>query len=622
VVANLSRFVNYAELDLSAFKGMVPVELFGYTRFPAIGELPYFLTLGPHSFYWFKLEQPRISEARAAAEGFEPPRLEVADSWENILQGRARTALERILPAYLLSCRWFGGKAQPIRLVKNIDMIPFSADSITAFFTTWEVQYIGKTPETYLLPLAFAAGDRAFELRQANPQAVIAQLKLKEENLETEGILYDAIYNPQFCKSLLPALERSRRSKGGRAEIHSHPSRKFRALAGDLETPLEPALLKAEQSNTSLIYGDRLIFKLFRRVTEGINPDVEIGRFLTEKTSFAYVPPLAGFFEIRKGPGEPATIGILQALVPNQGDAWRYTLDSLGRYFEEVLSHQLAPQEAAVPDQRLAELAAQETPPLVQELMGGYLSSARLLGQRTGELHIALASDAKDPVFAPEPFTALYRRSLYQSLRTLADQSLSLLQQRLRGLSPEVRAEAEKVLKLEGAIFDRLRRIVDKKMTGMRIRGHGDFHLGQVLFTGKDFVIIDFEGEPVRPITERRLKRSPLRDVAAMLRSFNYAALSKLRNDSIRPEDAVQLRPWARFWDFWVSVNYLRGYFSATASSSFMPKSQDELSLMLSAYTLEKAVYELGYELNNRPNWVDIPIAGILELMKSQEARE
>jgi maltose alpha-D-glucosyltransferase / alpha-amylase len=157
-------------------------------------------------------------------------------------------------------------------------------------------------------------------------------------------------------------------------------------------------------------------------------------------------------------------------------------------------------------------------------------------------------------------------------------------------------------------------------MTGMRIRCHGDFHLGQVLFTGKDFVIIDFEGEPARPITERRLKRSPLRDVASMLRSFNYAGLSKLRNNSVRPEDALQLKPWARFWDCWVSVTFLKGYLEATTNASFTPKSAEEFDLMLSVHMLEKAIYELGYELNNRPNWVDVPIAGILQIVKPEES--
>jgi maltose alpha-D-glucosyltransferase / alpha-amylase len=620
VVANLSRFVNYVELDLAAYKGMVPVELFGHTRFPTIGELPYFLTLGPHSFYWFKLEQARISETRAAAEGFEPARLEIADSWENILYGRARTTLERAFPDYLLTCRWFGGKAQPIRSVRNVDIVPFSIDSVTAFFTTWEVQYTGGTPETYLLLLAFAAGDRAFELRQTHPQSVVAQLKIKDKSAETEGVLYDALYDPQFCQALLASVKRGRRLKGDNAEIHAQPSKSFRTLAGDAEATLEPSLMRGEQSNTSIVYGDRFILKFFRRTSEGLNPDVEIGRFITEKTAFANVPPLAGFLEMRKQQGEPATIGILQGLIINQGDAWHYTLDSLGRYFEEVLTRHPASEAALIPDRPLAEIAAQETPELVRELMGPYLASALLLGQRTGELHKALASDVKDPAFAPEPFTALYRRSLYQSFRTLADQSLSLLETRLPGLREEIRPEAAKILKLESVIVDRLRQILDKKMTGMRIRIHGDFHLGQVLYTGKDFVVIDFEGEPARPITERRLKRSPLRDVAGMLRSFNYAALSKLRNNSVRPEDAAQLKPWARFWDFWVSASFVKGYSETTTNASFLPKSQDEFNLMLSIYVLEKAIYELAYELNNRPDWADVPVAGILQIVQPEEA--
>ena len=620
VVANLSRFVNYVELDLAAYKGTVPVELFGHTRFPAIGELPYFLTLGPHSFYWFKLEQLRISQTRAVVEGFEPPRLEVADSWEDVLYGNVRTTLERSFPAYLLTCRWFGGKAQSIRSVKNIDIVPFAMDSVTAFFTTWEVQYSGGTPERYLLPLAFASGDRAFELRQTHSEAVIAQLKIKDKDSETEGLLYDALYDPRFCKSLLLSVQRGRRFKGDGVEIRPHPSKSFRALAGNAAASLEPSLLKGEQSNTSIIYGDRLILKFFRRVSEGLNPDVEIGRFITEQTSFANVPPLAGFFEMRKGQGEPATLGILQGLVSHQGDAWRYTLDSLGRYFEEIVSRHPSFDGGAVFEKSLTDLTAQEIPPLARDLMGSYLSSALLLGQRTGELHRALASDVKDPAFTPEPFTALYRRSLYQSLRTLADQSLSLLTTRLQNLPETTRPDAERIVKLENAIFERLRQIIDRKMTGMRIRCHGDFHLGQVLFTGKDFVIIDFEGEPARSLTDRRLKRSPLRDVAAMLRSFNYASLSKLKNHSIRPEDAAQLKPWAHFWDVWVSVNYLKGYFQATANSSFMPKSQEEFSFMLGIHVLEKAIYELGYELNSRPDWVDVPIAGILEMMQADDS--
>jgi maltose alpha-D-glucosyltransferase/alpha-amylase len=242
-----------------------------------------------------------------------------------------------------------------------------------------------------------------------------------------------------------------------------------------------------------------------------------------------------------------------------------------------------------------------------------------LLGQRTGELHRALASDLKTPAFAPEPFTTLYRRSLYQSMRTQADQSLNLLGKRLKDLPDPIRANADKVLKLKNVIFARFRQLLDGNSTAMRIRGHGDFHLGQVLFTGKDFVIIDFEGEPTRPLGERRMKRSPLRDVAGMLRSFNYAATVKLKSETTRTDDPVLLRPWARFWNRWVSVAYLRGYLDATAQAGFLPTTRGELAFLLDIHLLEKATYELAYELNNRPDFVDVPIMGILDILHSSD---
>jgi maltose alpha-D-glucosyltransferase/alpha-amylase len=616
VVANLSRFVQYVELDLSAYKGLVPVELFGHTRFPAIGELPYFAMLGPHSFYWFKLEPSRISAA--AAQGLEPARLDVSGPWENIFYGRARGSLERILPSYLLTCRWFGGKAQGIRSVKLIHAVPVATETITAFFTTWEVQYTGGNAETYLLPLALATGERSSELRQANPQAPLAQLKVHEQDSEYEGILYDALYDPSFCKSLLDAVARGRRFKTDGVEVRAHAGKLLRA-GGNPPTALEPSLIKGEQSNTSIVYGDKFIMKFFRRLSEGVNPDLEIGRFLTEKTTFAHVPPVAGFIEFRKGRGEPATAAIVQGFVPNEGDAWRYTLDSLGHYFEKILTRHPASEGPVIPAVSLIELAQADVPPLVADLMGDYIASALLLGQRTRELHEALASDNQDSAFAPEPFTALYRRSLYQSLRTSADQTLALLAQRLPKLPEQVRPDAEKMLKLETTIFARFRQIVDRKITGMRIRCHGDLHLGQVLFTGKDFIITDFEGEPARSITERRIKRSRLRDVASMLRSFDYAAQSKLKGNSIEAEKMSQLKIWARFWSIWAAVHYLKGYFRVTGKSSLMPKTQEEIRLALETYTLEKAIYEVAYELNNRPDWVEIPIKSILEILQPEQ---
>jgi maltose alpha-D-glucosyltransferase/alpha-amylase len=618
VVANLSRFVTYAEMDLSAHAGLVPVEMFGHTRFPAIGTSPYFLTLGPHSFYWFELEAPRVAERTPSAAPSELPHLAVTGSWHAALE-EDRAPLENALSSYLPATRWFGGKGREIGAVKAIDIVPLTGEGADVYLTTWEVGFLGDGTEAYLLFLAFASGERAAKIRMRSPRAVIAQLLVGGgEEPSTDGVLYDALYDPAVCRFLLDALARGRRFRSKTAVLAMRPSKAFRSVRGDAGARVEPAVLEREQSNTSIVYGDRMILKLFRRYTDGVSPDLEVVRFLTEKAGFAHTPPFAGHLEMRKGKTEPATVGVLQAFVPNEGDAWEFTLDALERFVHDVLPRSGSPEAAALPATRPATAVDLVAPPLARELVGSYLESARVLGQRTGDLHAALSSDRKSADFAPEPFTPHSRRAVYQRMRTLADQSLGLLANRVKSLEGDLRASAEKVLALEDVILGRFRAIAESRVNAVRIRCHGDYHLGQVLFTGKDFVIIDFEGEPTRSVTERRIKRSPLTDVAGMLRSFDYATVRALERQKLEPDVALRLRPWMAFWRFWVSVGYLKGYLGVARGSVFLPQADANLAAMLDLYLLEKAVYELGYELNNRPAWVRTPIEGILGLVERE----
>ncbi|HEY7218722.1 MAG TPA: maltose alpha-D-glucosyltransferase [Candidatus Binatia bacterium] len=614
-VANLSRFVQCAELDLAEFKGRVPVELFGQTEFPPIGDLPYFITLGPHSFYWFKLEAAQPARTRAPDEA-RMPILEVGGAWEHILARDAKAGLERLLPDYLRSCRWFGGKARRIRSVNLVETVPIPFDSDKAFFAVVAVNYGDGEPESYFLPLAFMIGDRATELQQAFPQALVARLKVKSAGEAVEGSVVDALYDRAFLKILLEAIARRRSFRGKSYEILAVPSKRFRALRGPSEAMLDPAPVKREQSNTSIVYGDRFILKMFRRLQDGVNPDVEISRFITEKTSFEQVPALAGSFEFRQGQNRGATLGILQSWIRNEGDAWRYTLDHLADFFESSSAMAVPPADWSRPEGHPLDFIDRELPHSVRDMIGTYLESVRLLGQRTGEFHVALASDPSDPDFVPEPFTPFYRRSAYQSMRTLADRALGLLRDRLRTLPEDARAEADKILTLKSEIFSRFRSIIDQKMTALRIRSHGDYHLGQVLYTGKDFVITDFEGEPALPLGERRSKRSALRDVAGMLRSFNYAALSALKSGDLRAEDFSRVQALSHSWSFWVSVVFLQSYLESSRSAVFLPSSKDELKNVLDLHLLHKAIYELNYELNNRPDWVSVPIRGILKILQ------
>ncbi|MGA8156214.1 MAG: maltose alpha-D-glucosyltransferase [Rhodoplanes sp.] len=615
IVANLSRFAQWVELDLSAFNGYVPLDLFGRMKFPPIGDRFYQVTLGPHTFYWFALEPQEVAEVatRKPAE-VTLPALAVTESWHNLLRGRNKSALERVLPQYLLGRRWFGGKARTIQSVEIVEVVPIPKDSPLAQLALIQVEYTDGEPEVYRLPIAFVPTEQTAQMQDVS--GAIARLTVQGEAQAEEGVLYDAMSIKPLLKALMGVVSRGGRYAGAFGEVTATPTPAFKQLLKSAEDFLEPSVMKAEQSNTSVVYGDLFILKLYRRAEEGINPDLEIGRFLT-KQEFPCIAPVASALEHRADGGEPSTVVLLQSFLPNEGDAWSYTLDSLGQYFSQALSRREDIAAEPPPTKSLLELAKGQFPTLAQELIGHYLDEVDLLGRRTGELHLALAQDSKDPNFSPEPFTDFYRRGLFQSISGLINRNFTLLRRRLKAVPEALHAPANRVLELEAKVKKRIQLMRDDKFTCHRIRCHGDYHLGQVLYTGKDFIIIDFEGEPARPLSVRRMKGSPIRDVAGMLRSFHYAAYAGLMGQAagVRPEDFEQLEPAAKFWYIWSVATYLRAYLEVTDKALFLPKSKQELQTLLDIFLLEKAAYELGYELNNRPTWVRIPLEGILQLL-------
>ena len=624
VVANLSRFVQYVELDLTAFLNAIPVEMFGITEFPPIDKSPYFLTLGPHSFYWFFLKPaaagPGSQVAAAAAEG-EQPLFETVSGWQDILRGRLKTRLEDVLRDFVRAQRWFGGKARHIKQARIQEWFPLPNGDEEAIVLFLDINYVDGESDTYLLPLAYMPAQLAAEVLRERPEAVIARLKIVQK--VEEGFLLDAPAVAGFCEKMLKMIEHRRHSRGRYGEMSARPTEALsKILAKPFET-LASSIMRSEQSNTSINFGDRLILKLFRRLAEGVNPDLQIGMYLTAK-KFAHIPPTAGYIEYAGARGKAKTLAILQGFVANKGDAWEYTLNMLNQYFEQIIARGVARAVAPVPEAGLVQLALGDPPAEVAELTGFYPSAVRLLGERTAQMHLVLAENSDDPDFAPTKFTKLYQRSLYQSMRTICRRNLSLLRRRINLLPEDGRADATAVAEGETAILDVFRRLLDIRITALRTRCHGDYHLGQVLYTGKDFVIIDFEGEPARPVSERLIKRSPLRDVAGMLRSFHYAAMTALQVTETRgwlqADNRAILASWADYWFKWIGSIYLKEYLGVAGAGGFLPPGIEEKRLLLESYLLEKAVYELGYELNNRPDWVKIPIAGILHVMNSIES--
>ncbi len=674
---NLSRHAQAAALDLADLQettdgtgkadaavepvGATARDLFSGNPLGDVTTDPFPLTFGPYGYYLFSLER---DTAAAPLRAGELPRLE-ADAWATLhREERPRRALEkRILPGYMRRQRWFGGKARVLQNLTILDAIHLRREASTPVVLLVQAAYQEGDPEIYLLPLAYAPrtpGDDAYEL----PRGSVAWLALGGDDSDASaGAMYEAVFSRRFCRDMLDVIAGRKRLATTLGRLKPVIGSYLKTLWSREDVDLKPRLLGAEQSNTSILYGNELLLKLYRRTERGLHPDVEIARHLTERAGYEHTPAFAGSLELTLEEGEGVAaagveasrvvLGLMQRFVPNQGDAWEMALGLVGRYLERaqvldvaapsrsggsfteradtvVAALDASRDSSAVgavgavgavsavtgapePPDVVRSLARVLPPPLDELLAGQTLEMVRLLGRRTGELHRALAWP-EDPAFAPEPFTTLYQRALYQSVQTKARQELRQLARLAPDLPEAAREEAEVVLSLEEAIMEALHGVLTTKLEAAKIRCHGDYHLGQVLFTGRDFVIFDFEGEPARPLSERRLKRCPIKDVAGMIRSFQYAAYSG-RLALAGHGDAAQLDAWADLWSDAAAVFFLAGYRPAMAGAGLVPAAPGAFEALLKPYLLEKALYEMGYELNNRPDWVRIPLRGIKQLV-------
>jgi trehalose synthase-fused probable maltokinase len=523
----------------------------------------------------------------------------------------------RLLAQWIQRQRWFGAKARALRRVFVLDAVPLSE---TVSLALAQVDYVAGASERYAIPLAWVS---------ATTTSLHAVARLRGA---CAGLLCEASADPDCHNQLLEIVRGERRVPGGQGELAGH---RAQPMPGDDPGPSE--LLSAEQSNSSIRYGERYVLKLFRKLEAGTNPDIEVNRFLSHPPVFPHAPPFHGWIDYDARDGQSASVALLQGFVANRGDAWDRTLRALTHWLER------AQQDAGPPpsspgrlDIAHAARAAEVAAPL-----GADWGELQLLGRRTAQLHLKLASEPENAAFAPEPFTLADRTALQDALRRRTQRSLTLLQRELPNLPGRVAALATDVVVASERIellLDRWRQTV---IEARRIRCHGDFHLGQVLHTGHDFAIIDFEGEPALDVSERRRKHSPLRDVAGMIRSFHYVASSAFqtvlqadasrtagrarpaqgpahRDDSDRSHQRLQ--EWADFWYRWVSAAFGRAWVAELEGSGLLPRHGQALHVLLDMHLLEKALYELEYELNNRPDWLLIPLRGIVDLVASARA--
>jgi trehalose synthase-fused probable maltokinase len=491
--------------------------------------------------------------------------------------GLQRSALEeKLLPSYIPRCRWFSGKARDPRRFSIRDVIPVSAAPQAARLLLVNVEYADRTSDTWLLPLQFIAGPAA-GLATHHPQGVVSQF--------TGGILCDAIHDPAFRSALFALIKSGGTLAGEKGTLVAQPGP---ALHEFDATPPSRALA-VEQSNSSIVYGDEIFLKLYRRLEAGMNPDAEILRFLSGR-QFAHTPPFGGAIEYHEPGGAACVVALATGLVPNHGDAWSFTLGELARWFGAHVAG------------NVAEAAAIEN---------YSLSRAAQLGTRTGELHLGLAADATDPEFHPQPLAAADGQELAAGILASARQITNLITAKLETLPDPARQLAQRFLDAAPALQARAASLATPVCAG-KIRVHGDYHLGQVLETGGDFVIIDFEGEPLRSLATRRERRSPFRDVAGMLRSFDYAAHAAL---DAEPLHQSTLPAQAAHWSAKAQQAFLGAWQTATTGAVFRAANPREEDSLLEAFLLEKALYEVLYEINNRPSWLPIPLRGVLRLL-------
>jgi maltose alpha-D-glucosyltransferase/alpha-amylase len=584
-ISNLSRSAQAAEIDLSPWRGRIPREMLGRKHFPPIGDQPYVVTIAPYGFYWFQLIEPTETvEAPSLVPEFET--LVLSHGWASILQGRTRSVVERdVLPAFLGGRRWFAerGNTSVTTELKTVARVSEGDPGLALAL----IEARGKRgTANYLLPLTVEW--RRFESEHRNANALAAVRRGPRE-----GTLLDATTDATFISLVLNKIRASETIASDGIQLEFRPVSAFPEV--DPAAIENVRAINTEQSNTTALVGDAFVVKLFRRLEPGINPEIEIGHFLTQTAPFANVPSLVGTVELTDAAGRSA-VAVVHRFVENQGDAWSVTNAYLDRYVEEQLL--LTAEAAEGSDEQTA-----------------YLRRMHQVGKRVAELQLALASRDDVPEFAPEPITASDIEIWTHDVLERAERVFAELEHRRASLKESDRALVEAIIPHRDSLPAHLRRLLPANIEAMKIRHHGDLHLGQMLVVKEDVVIIDFEGEPRRSIEERRRKAPPARDLAGLIRSIDYSATAALmRSLESSPDEHGKVEQALDAWREHSVDAILSAYRQFLADPRLWPR-EPAASGMFDFFLLEKALYEIEYELAHRPDWLRVPLIGIARIL-------
>jgi maltose alpha-D-glucosyltransferase/alpha-amylase len=591
-VANLSRSAQAAEIDLSEWRGRIPLELMGQKKFPPVADAPYVVTLAPYGFFWFELCEPLKTQDESPRIVPEFETLVIGDDWTTLERGHWRIALEQdVLPSFLAGRRWFADKGRRRPTARLQAMIGLDSGRPGMALALVDVGGLRETGR-YIVPLGvswtrFAASENDL------PRALAAVRRGPRE-----GTLLDVAADPEFITLLLQNIFQSRTIESAGKRLEFRPTAKFKALGLAELKDIRP--VTGEQSNTTALVGMDYVVKVFRRTHDGINPEVEIGRFLTDEVDFPNAPALYGSVELADGETRN-TVAVVHAFIENQGDAWTVTNAYLDRFVEArrlLTTHDPAPNDSAAHEQ------------------ASYLLRIQQIGRQVARLQLALASRDDVPDFVPEPIASSDVAGWIDDVTTQARTVLGELRRRQGELKEADQALVTALLELEPVLGQRLAELLPQNVDAMKIRHHGDLHLGQMLWVKDDVCILDFEGEPRRPIAERRRKAPAGRDVAGVIRSIDYSATAALdRATRLTPDEGGALAAALDGWREQSSQAFWDSYRANLSQDRFWPADTAQSRRLLDFFLLEKAFYEIGYELANRPDWLHVPLVGPLRIL-------
>ncbi|MGQ3887880.1 maltose alpha-D-glucosyltransferase [Legionella sp. CNM-1927-20] len=601
VLINLSRFTQSFKLDLSKYINYSLIEVFGRSSFPAITDALYSFMLCPYGFLWLEVK-PDVQPGKASHK---IETLTIKDKWNELLASSERKKLEKILAHYLVDCRWFRSKNNIISKVIIADCILIKGSTTPVNLLLINVEFNDKEAEQYFMFITAETNEE--NLYGADQPAKII-CSLVDKNKKT-SYLIDAMYTSEAWKDVFHIFSTNKMLSGSNGKLEVCVNSLYKKIVTNHKEAIEIKALAVEQSNTSILYGKTALLKIYRRCEFEENPEVEISQFLAQQKDFksSRIACILKYHHKNK----TMTVGIIQEYIPNAGNAWEYTVNSIANLIEQmdlsipakITNSRVYPWQKLIPS----------LPKDIVESLGLYAHSVIILAERTAQMHIALAAETDNKHFAAENFTLFDQRSLYQSLRNAFIKTSALFKSATIKLDDELQEKINKFTMNKDLLLDQVKFILRHKIGGKKIRCHGDYHLGQILYTGNDFVIIDYEGEPGRPLSERKIKRPPLRDVAGILRSFHYALYMVLNNKTVF---STAHHFDAEEWYCWVCHLFINTYLEYPGIKNLMPKEASCFSLLLKAFMFEKVLHEIEYEINNRPDWLYVPCKGLIQLLE------